>query len=75
MGTWQLQDTPIFWFTTTAPPPTIRHVLTVYDTGFFPGEGMNLENVGPKLTPEQEQAIWRGDKRYYPGVLPGGPPR
>lgn len=50
-------------------------ILTTYDTGIFPGVGMNLERIAPKLTPEQEQAIWRGDIRHYPGALPGGTPR
>ena len=73
---WLLQDTPIFWFTgTPAPPPSGPGVLTVYDTGLFPGVGVNVEHIAPKLTPEQEQAIWRGDTRYYPGLLPEGPPR
>lgn len=61
-------------FTGTTPPPTRTGVLTVYETGLFE-TGVNRENVGPKLTPEQEWAIWHGDTRYYPGLLPGGPPR
>lgn len=44
------------------------HVLTVYDTGLMPGEGMNLEVVAPKLTDEQMQKIERGDRRFYPEV-------
>ena len=54
--------------------PTPSRVMTVYDTGLFE-TGMNQENVGPKLTPEQEWAIWHGDIRHYPGLLPLGPPR
>ena len=61
-------------FTGVTPPPTPGGVLTVYETGLFE-TGVNRENVGPKLTPEQEYAIWHGDIRYYPGLLPGGPPR
>lgn len=43
-------------------------VLTVYDAGMMPGEGMNLEVVAPKLTAEQMQKIERGDRRFYPEV-------
>ena len=76
MGQWLLQDTPVFWFIAATPTPPARPpVLTTYETGFLPGVGMNMEEVAPKLTPEQEQAIWRGDARHYPGALPGGTPR
>lgn len=48
-----------------AAPPVQPHVLTSYDTGLFPGEGMNREDVGPVKFPERLQAIWRGDRRQY----------
>ena len=50
-------------FGQSAGPP----VLTSYDTGIFPGEGMNMEDVGLRIHDAQQQKIWRGDRRYYQG--------
>ena len=48
-------------------PVVAGHVLTSYQTGVFPGIGMNQEDVGLKVQPEQMQKIWRGDRRFYRG--------
>jgi hypothetical protein len=51
------------------PTAHIPGVLTTYDFAEH-----SREIIAPKLTPEQEQAIWRGDNRYFPGMIPGGTP-
>lgn len=58
-------------FVSFTPTVTPSGVLTTYDTGIFE-TGVNRENIGPKLTPWEESAIWAG--RVYPG-LPGEPVR
>jgi hypothetical protein len=48
-------------------PVQAGHILTSYETGIFPSIGMNVEDIALKVTPEQQQKIWRGDRRYYQG--------
>lgn len=60
--TWLLQDTPIFWFTGAAAPPTVRlGGYTSYDLA------LTVPDIGAQVPPEVEARMRAGDQRFLHG--------